>query len=97
MVYRDLAPLPSIFQSTVGNREGKGINKGEVHIVKLKDNKGFYADKVYKSAKTDLDITEKLLKDYKILDESEFMLIIERYLIRWQMKILNLSIFQMHF
>jgi CRISPR-associated endonuclease/helicase Cas3 len=80
VVYRDLAPLPSIFQSAGrANREGKGINKGEVHIVKLKDNKGFYADKVYKSAKTDLDITEKLLKDYKILDESEFMLIIERY------------------
>jgi CRISPR-associated endonuclease/helicase Cas3 len=80
VVYRDLAPLPSIFQSAGrANREGNGMNKGEVHIVKLKDNKSFYADKVYRSAKTDLDITEKLLKDYKTLDEPEFMLVIEKY------------------
>lgn len=80
VVYRDLAPLPSIFQSAGrANREGKGMNKGEVHIVKLRDNKGFYVDKVYRSAKTDLDITEKLLKDYNILNEPEFMLIIEKY------------------
>ncbi|MDW5298890.1 MAG: CRISPR-associated helicase Cas3' [Sedimentibacter sp.] len=80
VVYRDLAPLPSIFQSAGrANREGKGMSKGEVHIVKLKDNKSVYADKVYRSAKTDLDITEKLLKDYNTLDEPEFMLIIEKY------------------
>lgn len=80
VVYRDLAPLPSIFQSAGrANREGKGSNKGEVHIVKLKDIKGFYADKVYRSAKTDLDITEKLLQEYDILDEPKFMLVIEKY------------------
>ncbi|WP_313165569.1 CRISPR-associated helicase Cas3' [Sedimentibacter sp.] len=80
VVYRDMAPLPSIFQSAGrANREGTGIDKGEVHIIKLKDNNRFYADKVYKSAKTDLDITEKLLKDYGILNEPEFMLIIEKY------------------
>ena len=80
VVYRDLAPLPSIFQSAGrANREGKGMNRGKVHIVKLKDIKGFYADKVYRSAKTDLDITEKLLRDYNTLDEPEFMLIIEKY------------------
>jgi len=55
------------------------MNKGEVHIIKLKDNKGFYTDKVYRSAKTDLDITEKLLNEYKTLDEPEFMVVIEKY------------------
>jgi CRISPR-associated endonuclease/helicase Cas3 len=80
VVYRDLAPLPSIFQSAGrANREGDSSYKGEVHIIKLKDNKGFFADKVYRSAKTDLDITEKLLSGYSVIDEPDFMLIIEKY------------------
>ncbi|PKM50352.1 MAG: hypothetical protein CVV02_12040 [Firmicutes bacterium HGW-Firmicutes-7] len=80
VVYRDLAPLPSIFQSAGrANREGGEYNKGEVHLIKLKDSNGYYADKVYRNAKTDLDITEKILKDYERLEESEFMAIIETY------------------
>lgn len=80
VVYRDLAPLPSIFQSAGrANREGEEGKKGEVHLIKLKDHNGNYADMVYRNAKTDLDITEKILKEHERLEEFEFMAVIEKY------------------
>lgn len=80
VVYRDLAPLPSIFQSAGrANREGGPDKKGEVHLIKLKDSSGYYADKVYREAKTDLNITERILESYDRLEESEFMSVIELY------------------
>lgn len=79
-VYRDFAPLPMIFQSAGrGNREGEEQEQAKIYIVKLKDSNGLYCDKIYKHSKTELNITEKLLKDYDELNESEFMGIIEKY------------------
>ncbi len=79
VVYRDFAPLPSIFQSAGrANREG-GEKKGEIHLIKLKYNNGYYSDQVYRNAKTDLDVTEKILSAYERLEEQEFMSVIERY------------------
>lgn len=79
VVYRDLAPLPSLFQSAGrGNREG-GEKKGEIHLIKLKVGNQYYADMVYKEAKTDLDVTERILNRHKVLEEPEFMSVIEEY------------------
>ncbi len=79
VVYRDLAPLPSLFQSAGrGNREG-GSQKGEIHLIKLKSNKGYYVDQVYREAKTDVDVTERILSRYELLEEPEFMSVIEEY------------------
>lgn len=79
VVYRDLAPLPSLFQSAGrGNREG-GRLKGEIHFIKLKGSNGYYANMVYREAKTDVDVTERILSDYKILQEPDFMAVIEAY------------------
>lgn len=79
VVYRDLAPLPSLFQSAGrGNREG-GDFKGEIHLVKLKGSSGYYANMVYREAKTDVDITEQILSKYKMLEEPDFMTVIEAY------------------
>lgn len=80
VVYRDFSPLPMIFQSAGrGNREGSELEQSDIHIIKLKDSRGLYADKIYRNSKTELDITQKLLSDYEFLNESEFMDIIENY------------------
>lgn len=79
VVYRDLAPLPSLFQSAGrGNREG-GALKGEIHLIKLKGGKGYYSDMVYREAKTDMDVTERILNKYKALEEPDFMAVIDEY------------------
>ncbi|SHO50567.1 CRISPR-associated helicase/endonuclease Cas3 [Anaerocolumna xylanovorans] len=79
VVYRDLAPLPSLFQSAGrGNREG-GELKGEIHLIKLKGGNGYYANMVYREAKTDVDVTERILSNYKVLEEPDFMAVIEAY------------------
>ncbi len=79
VVYRDLAPLPSLFQSAGrGNREG-GELKGEVHFIKLKGSNGYYTDAVYREAKTDVDVTEWILNRYKVLEEPDFMAVIDEY------------------
>lgn len=81
VVYRDFAPMPSIFQSAGrGNREGKEGQKAEIHLIKLKNDRGiYYADQVYNDAKIDLNITAKIFKNYERLEEPEFMSVIEEY------------------
>lgn len=80
-VYRDFAPLPSIFQSAGrGNREGGSGSKAEIHLIRLKDKQGrYYADQVYKNAKVDLNVTAQILKGHQSLEEPEFMAVIEQY------------------
>lgn len=75
VVYRDLAPLDSIFQSAGRcNRNMESDKMGEVKIVSLvdKDNHGKrFAGYIYDAP--DLDLTQQLLSRKKDIPESDFL------------------------
>lgn len=81
IVYRDFAPLPSLFQSAGrSNREGDPSKVGQVCIITLVDGTSGrrYCDLVYRQSAVDLAVTEKALvqKEY---NEAEFIDIIRNY------------------
>lgn len=79
VVYRDFAPLPSIFQSAGrSNREGDPHKIGLVYIITLVNRNKRYCDQVYRNSAVDLDITEKVLK-VDCYGEAEFMDVIQEY------------------
>jgi CRISPR-associated endonuclease/helicase Cas3 len=80
VVYRDFAPLPSIFQSAGrSNREGDLKKIGLVYVVNLCNDKGNeYCKMVYKNSIVDIKITKEVLVNEEY-SESEFMNVIEAY------------------
>lgn len=76
VVYRDLAPLDSINQAA-GRCNRNWSGKGEVIVVSLKDERRLYSSYIYDSVL--LDITRKILERYKVIEEKEFLKIIEDY------------------
>ncbi len=71
VVYRDLAPLDSIFQSAGRCNRNAGENKGVVKIFSLLNDKGKrYSSYIYSQA--DLDTTRDLLKEKNTFKESDF-------------------------
>lgn len=79
VVYRDFAPLPSIFQSAGrGNREWDPNKVGSVYIINLVSGKRRYCDMVYTESAVDLNVTEKVLLKPEY-EESEFMDVIQQY------------------
>jgi len=71
VVYRDLAPLDSIFQSAGRCNRNAGETKGIVKIFSLLDDNGKrYSSYIYSQA--DLDITRDLLKGKGAFKESDF-------------------------
>lgn len=79
VVYRDFAPLPSIFQSAGrSNREGDPNKVGLVYITTLVNRNQRYCDQVYRNSAVDLALTEKVLKKDNY-SEAEFMDVIQEY------------------
>lgn len=83
VVYRDWAPLDAIYQSA-GRCNRHGDRSGEVHVVRLiKDNGHAFAPTVYggKRGETDnrLEITRQLLSQHPVMNEREFLNVIEIY------------------
>jgi len=77
VVIRDLAPLDSINQAA-GRCNRNGLCTGKVLVVSLQDeNKKKFASYIYDSVL--LDITKKILAKYKIVQEKEFINLIEEY------------------
>lgn len=80
VVIRDMAPFDSIMQSAGRcNRNAlKETEKGETYIVSLRDERNrLYSFYIYDP--TLLDITRKILKDYKEIKENELINLIEEY------------------
>lgn len=79
VVYRDMAPLPFIFQSAGrSNREGDENRPGSVYLITLVKGGRRYCDQVYRNAVVDLSLTEKVLKKEQYL-EAEFIEVIDEY------------------
>lgn len=79
VVYRDLAPLPSIFQSAGrGNREWDPGKVGSVFIICLVSGNKRYCDMVYTESAVDLDVTQRVLVKPEY-EEAEFMDVIGQY------------------
>jgi len=77
VVVRDLAPMDSINQSA-GRCNRNWEKKGEVYVVSLIDEKNRkYALRIYN--KVMLNITERILSEYEIISEKDFLDIIDRY------------------
>ena len=77
VVYRDFAPIPQLLQSA-GRAGREGKTKGEVHIINLVDNRGKqFASYIYDA--TDLCLTEQVLGDSVLIEESEFINLINQY------------------
>jgi len=71
VVYRDIAPLDSIFQSAGRCNRNAENGKGEVKVFSLLDCKGKrYASYIYSQA--DLDTTREILTQKKMFVESDF-------------------------
>ncbi len=78
VVYRDLAPLDSIFQSAGRCNRNAGDNKGIVKIFSLLGDKGKrYSSYIYSHA--DLDTTRDLLKEKSSFRESDFFELGNKY------------------
>lgn len=80
VVYRDLAPLPSLVQSA-GRSNREGENSGAVIIVQLISDKGMpFSEMIYgKQSKVDLEETKRLLENKEQYGESEIYSICEQY------------------
>jgi len=76
MVYRDLAPLDSINQSA-GRCNRNWGEKGEVIVVSLTDGKRPYASRIYDDVL--LGMTRRILSRNEVIDEKDFLDIIESY------------------
>ena len=78
IVIRDLAPLDSIFQACgrCNRNSRKGVN-GEIIIYSILDSKGFEPASIYD--KFLLNKTVKVLEGSKIIHESEFMNLAQKY------------------
>jgi len=78
IVIRDLAPLDSIFQACGRcNRNSRKGVKGEIIIYSILDSKGFEPARIYD--KFLLNKTMKVLDGSKIIHESEFMNLAQKY------------------
>ena len=80
VVYRDLAPLPSLVQSA-GRSNREGENKGLVIIVQLISEKGKpYSEVIYgRNSKVDLEETKHLLSTKDNYNEPEIYALCELY------------------
>jgi CRISPR-associated endonuclease/helicase Cas3 len=80
VVYRDLAPLPSLVQSA-GRSNRDGEKSGSVIIIQLvSDNGKPFSEIIYgKHSKVDLQETKRLLEDKEQYRESEIYSICEQY------------------
>jgi CRISPR-associated endonuclease/helicase Cas3 len=76
VVYRDLAPLDSINQSA-GRCNRNWGKKGEVIVVSLKDEKRLYSSYIYDDVL--LDMTRRILQKKEIIEEKDFLELIESY------------------
>lgn len=78
IVYRDLAPLDSIFQSAGRcNRNSKSAQKGIVKVFSLQDSRKLFANYIY--GFSDLDITKQILKQKELFNESDFFELGKQY------------------
>ncbi len=78
IVYRDIAPLDSIFQSAGRCNRNASDYKGEVKLCSLLDSNGKrFASYIYSLA--DLDVTQQLLTQKKQFAESEFFDLSRQY------------------
>lgn len=80
VVYRDLAPLPSLIQSA-GRSNREGNSKGRVIVIQLVSDSGeSYCEQVYgKYSKTDLEQTKLLLQKKASYTEPEIYSLCEEY------------------
>lgn len=77
VVYRDLSPLDSIIQSA-GRCNRNNLKKGEIHIVKLKnENNKNFCSSIYSNI--NLSITEEILTKYNTIEEKEIFQLIKKY------------------
>lgn len=77
IVYRDLAPMDSIFQSAGRCNRNNGDQKGRVKIFSLIDDQHRYASYIYGGA--DLNLTREILSEKELFKESEFFNLAEIY------------------
>ncbi|SHF29692.1 CRISPR-associated helicase, Cas3 family [Desulforamulus putei DSM 12395] len=87
IVYRDLAPMDSINQAA-GRCNRHGLGNGIVRIISLvaSDRGRSYAHMIYDDVA--LDITKKILENYKEVDEKEFLNLIDLYFTQAKSKML---------
>jgi len=78
VVVRDIAPLDSINQSSGRCNRNNNSGKGTVHVVSIKNsNNRRFSTFIYDPVL--LDITRNLLNDHHVIDERNFLNIIEEY------------------
>jgi CRISPR-associated endonuclease/helicase Cas3 len=70
IIYRDQAPIDSIIQTAGRCNRNNKHEKGEVHLVKLTDNKGNTYSTIY--SQTLIKATEELTRNINIISEKEF-------------------------
>ena len=76
-VVRDIAPLDSLIQAAGRCNRHFEKNKGEVYIVPVVDDKGLISKRIY--GKFLVEKTMEVIKEYRILRESELKDLIEQY------------------
>lgn len=77
IVYRDMAPLDSVIQAIGRCNRNWGDNKGICNLVELRDEKRTYASYIYDYLL--LNITEKILSGHRLIEERNFLDIINTY------------------
>jgi len=80
VVYRDLAPLPSLVQSA-GRSNREGNKQGTVIVIQLISDSGKpYCEQIYgRHSKADLEQTKKLLQQQETYTEPEIYALCEEY------------------